>query len=247
MYTMLYSFSLLAFLCRLNSYVSQGGTDSVEVWLEGNRGVAIKKLDMDATLKENLCQCTVTEFPVLLVAEKGQILSVTSSTCASQDAARPRRTTIHKGEERVGMAGRREDCGRSGCVLEDGELEEESGCGMLDEDVGQDMLFEDGGCDKVAGGDGGHGTVTGDDGGCGTVTGDDGGCDTMADDGGHGTVTGDDGGRGTVTGDDGGCGTVTGDDGCDTVANDYGGCGQVCPSLHLIASSYSQSDGSDDE
>jgi len=42
------------------------------VWLEGEGGAALKKLEVDATLKSNFCQCVIVEFPTLLVGVKGQ-------------------------------------------------------------------------------------------------------------------------------------------------------------------------------
>ena len=43
----------------------------MEVWLEGERGVAPQLLDTGLTLKENLSNKTLTEFPVLHVMTKG--------------------------------------------------------------------------------------------------------------------------------------------------------------------------------
>lgn len=43
----------------------------MEVWLEGERGVAHQLLVIDSTLKENLNNRTVTEFPVLHVVTRG--------------------------------------------------------------------------------------------------------------------------------------------------------------------------------
>lgn len=56
---------------RLQFHVQRGGTDGVEVWLEGERGVAHQLLTTNYTLRENLSNKTLTEFPLLHVVSKG--------------------------------------------------------------------------------------------------------------------------------------------------------------------------------
>lgn len=58
-------------LYRLQLHVQKGGVDSVEVWLEGERGVAHQLLATNSTLRENLSNKTLTEFPLLHVLTKG--------------------------------------------------------------------------------------------------------------------------------------------------------------------------------
>ena len=55
---------------RLQPHVL-GGVDGVEVWLRGEGGVAHHLLDTASTLKENLSNRTLTEFPILHVVTKG--------------------------------------------------------------------------------------------------------------------------------------------------------------------------------
>ena len=55
----------------MNGHVKNGGVDSVEVWLEGGRGVSPHLMTLTSTLKENLNNKTIIEFPEFHVVSKG--------------------------------------------------------------------------------------------------------------------------------------------------------------------------------
>jgi hypothetical protein len=58
-------------LYRLQYHILKGGVDSVEVWLKGEGNMTHQLLEMNLTLKENMCNKTITEFPHLHVLSKG--------------------------------------------------------------------------------------------------------------------------------------------------------------------------------
>ena len=90
-------------LCRLEKYVSKGGTDGVEVWLEGDRGTVAKKLEMDITLKDNFRQCVIIEFPTLLVI-KGEGVAALTPPSASDKKERSRPYGDKGSDEGEGVA-----------------------------------------------------------------------------------------------------------------------------------------------
>ena len=198
-------FLLVSF--RLKSYVSQGGTDGVEVWLEGKMGVAIKKLDVDAQLRENFRHCTITEFPTFLVGIKGLIPASTAARQVSIDRKDTRIPEDQRMEvNEVASVERDSDLSGEVCVLEEGEVEDET------DRRGEDAV---GGCSEVV-------SVERDSDLSGEVCVlEEGEVEDETDRHGEDAV--------------GGCSEVV------------GGHGKVCTSLHLIADSYSQSEGSDQD